>query len=100
MAKLKVVVNGAPGIGHNSDADTGGVAGKRLRAFVERIERLQEERSGLNGDIKDIMAEAKSTGFDPKIVRKILARRRMDREELQEELELIELYEAAMGIFD
>jgi len=78
--------------------DTGGVSGQRLKAFIERVERLEEEKAGLAEDIKDIFAECKGVGFDVKIVRKILKLRKMDKEKRQEEEELLELYKAAIGL--
>lgn len=78
--------------------DTGGVSGQRLKAFIERIERLEEEKSGLAEDIKDIFAEAKGTGFDTKTIRKIIRLRKMDREKRNEEDELLEMYKAAIGL--
>jgi len=89
------------GIGHNSDddtADVGGVAGKRLKSFLDRIERLEEEKKGLADDIKDIYMEAKGVGFDVKTMRKILKLRKMDTEKRREEEELLELYKAAIGL--
>ena len=78
--------------------DVGGIAGTRLKAFIERIERLEEEKKGLQDDIKDIMAEAKGTGFDTKIIRKIISLRKKDKQEIQEEEELLALYKAAIGM--
>jgi uncharacterized protein (UPF0335 family) len=78
--------------------DVGGVAGKRLKAFIERIERLEEEKKGLADDIKDIYAEAKGTGFDTKTIRKLIALRKMDTEKRRESEELLELYKAAVGM--
>lgn len=78
-------------------SDIGGIAGTRLKAFIERIERLEEEKKGLSDDIKDIMGEAKGTGFDTKIIRKLLKLRKMDKQEIQEEEELLALYVAAIG---
>lgn len=83
--------------GDNSQ-DVGGVSGQRLKAFIERIERLEEEKSGLADDIKDVFAEAKGVGFDAKIIRKILKLRKMDAEKRREEDELVELYKAAIGM--
>lgn len=77
--------------------DVGGVAADRLRSFVGRIERLEEEKKGIQDDIKDIYAEAKGTGFDVKVLRQIIRRRKMDRQMRQEHDELLELYEAAIG---
>lgn len=78
--------------------DTGGVSGQRLKAFIERVERLEEEKAGLAEDIKDIMAEAKGTGFDTKTMRKIIRLRKMDKEKRQEEEQLLELYKSAIGL--
>ena len=78
--------------------DTGGVSGQRLKAFIERVERLEEEKAGLAEDIKDIMAEAKGVGFDTKTMRKIIRLRKMDAQTRQEEDELLELYKSAIGL--
>jgi uncharacterized protein (UPF0335 family) len=78
--------------------DTGGVSGQRLKAFIERVERLEEEKAGLAEDIKDIMAEAKGVGFDTKTMRKIIRLRKMDAQKRQEEDELLELYKSAIGL--
>lgn len=89
------------GIGHNSEDDTqdiGGVAGKRLKSFLDRIERLTEEKKGISDDIKEIYMEAKGLGFDVKTMRKILKLRKMDTEKRREEEELLELYKAAIGL--
>jgi len=69
-----------------------------LRAFVERIERLEEEKKALADDIKDVYAEAKGTGFDSKIIRKIVSIRRQDREKRREEEEILDLYLSALGM--
>jgi len=78
--------------------DVGGVAGKRLKSFLDRVERLEEEKKGLADDIKDIYAEAKGVGFDVKTMRKILKLRKMETEKRREEEELLELYKAAIGL--
>lgn len=78
--------------------DAGGVSGQRLKAFIERVERLEEEKAGLAEDVKDIFAEAKAVGFDVKIMRKVIRLRKMDKEKRQEEEELLELYKAAIGL--
>lgn len=78
--------------------DVGGIAADRLRSFIERIERLEEEKKGLQDDIKDIYAEAKGTGFDVKIIRQIIRLRKKAKEERQEEEELLELYKSALGM--
>lgn len=78
--------------------DIGGIAADRLRSFIERVERLEEEKKGIQDDIKEIFAEAKGTGFDVKILRQIVRRRKMDRQMRQEHDELIGLYESALGM--
>ena len=78
--------------------DIGGVGGQRLKAFIERIERLEEEKAALAEDIKEIYAEAKSTGFDTKTIRKVVALRKMDTEKRREAEELLELYKSAVGL--
>jgi len=78
--------------------DVGGVAAAQLRSVVERVERLEEEKAGLQADIKDIYAEAKANGFETKIVRQIIRLRKKAKEERQEEEELLELYKAALGM--
>jgi uncharacterized protein (UPF0335 family) len=69
-----------------------------LRAFIERIERLEEEKKALADDIKDVYGEAKGNGFDVKIMRKIVSIRKQDREKRREEEEILDLYMAALGI--
>jgi uncharacterized protein (UPF0335 family) len=79
------------------DSKAGGIAADRLRSLIERIERLEEERKALGNDIKDIYAEAKSAGFDTKVMRRIIAYRRRDAAEAEEEDALFETYKAALG---
>jgi uncharacterized protein (UPF0335 family) len=69
-----------------------------LRAFIERIERLEEEKKALAGDIKDVYGEAKANGFDVKIMRKIVSLRRQDRDSRIEEETVLDLYLAALGM--
>jgi uncharacterized protein (UPF0335 family) len=83
------------GIGHNSN-DVGGIARDRLKSFVERIERLEEEKKGLQEDVKEVYAEAKGTGFDTRILRKLIQRRKLDKADRQEQDALLELYEEAL----
>ena len=70
----------------------------QLKTVVERIERLEEEKKALAGDIKDVYAEAKGTGFDIKVLRKIVSIRRQDADKRREEDEILELYLAALGM--
>lgn len=82
------------GIGHNSQE----VSGKRLKSFIERIERMEEEKKAIAEDIRDIYSESKATGFEPKIIRKIVALRKSNLEKRREEQELTELYMTAIGM--
>jgi uncharacterized protein (UPF0335 family) len=79
-------------------ADVGGIAGDRLKSFVERIERLEEERKALSNDIKEVYAEAKGTGFDVKIMRQVIRLRRMDKDDLDEQETLLDVYRRALGM--
>ena len=80
-------------------ADGGGqVAQDRLRSFIERIERLEEEKTVLMADIKEVYAEAKGTGFDPKTMRKVIRLRKMDENDRQEEEFLLDTYLSALGM--
>ncbi len=78
--------------------DTGGISGQRLKAVIERVERLEEEKAALGEDIKDVMAEAKAVGFDTKTIRKVIRLRKMDKEKRNEEDELLDLYKSAIGL--
>ena len=69
-----------------------------LRAFVERIERLEEEKKALSDDIKDVYGEAKGNGFDVKVMRKIVSIRKQDRDKRMEEETILDLYLAALGM--
>ncbi len=75
-----------------------GIAQGQLRSIVERIERLEEERSTIAADIKEVYAEAKGNGFDTKILRKVVRLRKVDRSEREEEEALIDLYLHALGM--
>lgn len=86
----------AAGVGHNGGPALG-VAGDQLRKAIERVERLEEEKKEIAEDIKEVYAGAKAVGFDVKIMRKVVARRKMDRATLQEEEALIDTYESALG---
>ena len=79
-------------------ADVGGIAGEQLKSFIERIERLEEEKRALGEDIKEVYAEAKGTGFEPKIMRQILKIRKMDRDEHDEQESLLDIYKRALGM--
>jgi uncharacterized protein (UPF0335 family) len=71
---------------------------RHLKAFIERIERLEEEKKALSEDVKSVYGEAKSSGFDVKIIRKVVAIRKQDADERREEEEILDLYLSALGI--
>jgi uncharacterized protein (UPF0335 family) len=79
-------------------ADVGGIAGDRLKSFVERIERLEEEKAALTSDVRDVYAEAKSAGFDVKILRQVIRLRKLDEPARNEQETLLELYMRALGM--
>jgi uncharacterized protein (UPF0335 family) len=84
---------------HKKEAeDVGGVSGTRLKSFIERVERLEEEKAAIAEDVRDVYGEAKATGFDPKIMRKIVSLRKSNLEKRREEQELLELYMSAIGM--
>lgn len=78
--------------------DVGGIAGERLKSFVERIERLEEEKKALAADIKEVYAEAKGVGFDVKTMRQIVKIRKMDQDDVDEQEALLEVYKRALGM--
>ena len=79
-------------------AEVGGVASEQLRAYIDRIERLEEEKAGLTADIRDIYAEAKGNGFDAKTMRRIVSLRKLDQSERNEQEALLDLYRRALGM--
>jgi uncharacterized protein (UPF0335 family) len=78
--------------------DVGGIAGAQLKSFIERIERLEGEKRALGEDIKEVYAEAKGSGFEPKIMRQIIKIRRMDKEEHDEQETLLDLYKRSLSM--
>jgi uncharacterized protein (UPF0335 family) len=81
-----------------SDTEVGGIAADRLRSIIERVERLEEERKALASDIKDVLAEAKSAGFDVKVIRQIIRIRKQEPADVQEQETLMDLYRRALGM--
>lgn len=75
-----------------------GVAGDQLRAFIERIERLEEEKKAISDDIRDVYAEAKGNGFDAKILRQVVRIRKLDKAERMEQEAILDLYMHALGM--
>lgn len=78
--------------------EVGGIAADRLRSLIERIERLEEEKKALSGDIRDVFAEAKSAGFDVKIMRQILKLRKMNAADRDEQEFLLDTYRKALDL--
>jgi len=76
----------------------GGIAAEALQQYVDRIEKLEEEKKALAEDIKQVYTEAKSTGFDTKILRKIISLRKVEDHERKEQEELLDLYKRAIGM--
>jgi len=81
-----------------SDVVVGNIAADRLLSIVERVERLEDQKKALSNDVKDIYAEAKSAGFDPKVVKMVIKLRQKEPAELQEEETLLDLYRRALGL--
>lgn len=77
---------------------TGQTSAEQLRQYIERIERLEEEKRALMGDIRDIYSEAKATGFEPKVMRQIIKIRGMDKDLLAEQDMLLTTYRDALGL--
>ena len=78
--------------------EVGGIAGDQLRAYIERIERLEEEKAALAADVREVFAEAKGNGFDVKIMRQVLRLRKMDGDDRAEEEALLDIYTRAIGM--
>ncbi len=78
-------------------ADKQGISAARLKSFIERIERLEEEKKALGADIREVYGEAKSTGYDPKIMRQVVKLRKMDASDRQEQESLLQVYLDAVG---
>lgn len=78
--------------------DAHGVAVDRLRTFIERIERLEEEKAALSADIREVYSEAKGEGFDTKIMRQIIRLRKMESSDRQEQEALLDLYKTALDM--
>lgn len=81
-------------------SDAHAVSRDQLRAFIERIERLEEEKKSIADDIKDVYGEAKGTGFDTKVLRKLISIRKQDRDERAEQEAILDMYMIALGMVD
>jgi uncharacterized protein (UPF0335 family) len=82
----------------DSDSDGYGVAAGELRQFIERYERLEQEKKDIADAQKEVMAEAKGRGYDTKVMRKVIALRKRDKDEIAEEEAVLEMYKAALGM--
>ena len=78
----------------------GGNSQQQLRSIIERAERLEEEKAAVATDLRELFAEAKGNGFEPKIIRRVLRLRKMDEAKRQEELAMTEMYLTAIGMLD
>ena len=78
--------------------ETGGIAVERLRSLIERIERLEEEKQALASDVRDIYAEAKSAGFDTKVMKTIIKLRKMEASDRDEQEHLLDTYKKALNL--
>ncbi|MEE2698733.1 MAG: DUF2312 domain-containing protein [Pseudomonadota bacterium] len=77
-------------------SDVGSIAGERLRSFIMRIERLEEEKQAISSDIRDVFSEAKGSGFDVKVMRQLIRLRKMDQDDRSEMEAVLEVYERAL----
>ncbi len=99
MARSAAAAKDAPAAEAGADnAQWGNIAADRLRSIIERIERLEEERKALSSDIKDIYSEAKSAGFDVKVIRQLISIRRKEPAEVEEQETLLDVYRRALGM--
>lgn len=84
-------------IGHNSGSDPYAITADELRQFVERYEQLESEKKDIQDQMKEVMAEAKGRGYDTKVLKTAIKRRKKDKDQLAEEEAILELYEQAIG---
>jgi len=84
--------------GHNSGAFYGGLSAEHLKQFVERLERLEEEKKNISEDLKEVFAEAKGAGFDVKTIRQIIKIRKIEANDLEEQEYLLDTYKKALGM--
>lgn len=96
VAAKKAAEDNTPAAGHNSQA----LAKAQLKAFVERIERLEEEKKATADDIRDVYAESKANGFDSKALRAIIKARKQDATERAEHEAIVDTYKLALGMLD
>lgn len=80
--------------------DVGGITAEQLKAYVERVERLEEEKAAIAADVREVYAEAKANGFDVKIMRQVVRLRKLDSQDRTEQEALLDLYKRALGMGD
>lgn len=96
---LKVIENQGDGLPKGEDhLVVGEIAADQLMRFIDRIERLEEEKAEVASQVRDVYAEAKSQGFDPKIMRQVIRLRKRDSNEIDEEEAILHLYKQALGM--
>ena len=83
---------------NNETTNNGGIAADRLRSIIERVERLEDERKALGADIRDVFTEAKSAGFDVKVIKQIIKLRKQEPAEVEEQETILDAYRRALGI--
>jgi uncharacterized protein (UPF0335 family) len=83
---------------HATMTQVGGITGEQLRSFIERIERLEEEKQEVQAQVKEVFAEAKGSGFDVKIMRQLIRLRKLPDADRSEQEELLDLYKTAIGM--
>ena len=80
------------------DSDSYGIAAGELRQFIERFERLEQEKQEIADQQKEVMAEAKGRGYDTKVMRKVISLRKRDKDDIAEEEAVLEMYKEALGM--
>lgn len=88
----------AVGVQESTSSSKAGLAVDHLRSFIERVERLEEEKAALTADIREVYSEAKGSGFDTKIMRQVVRLRKLDKADFQEQEAVLDLYMSALGM--
>lgn len=83
---------------NETTSNVGGIAADRLRSIIERVERLEDERKALGSDIRDVFTEAKSAGFDVKVIKQLIKLRKQEPAEVEEQETILETYRRALGL--
>ncbi|MBV9571973.1 MAG: DUF2312 domain-containing protein [Alphaproteobacteria bacterium] len=88
----------ALGVAERTNGSKAGFAVDHLRSFIERVERLEEEKAALSADLREVYSEAKGSGFDTKIMRQVVRLRKLDKSDFQEREAVLDLYMSALGM--